>query len=254
MGLSAVPLSQDPWWRTISEPTFLMCPPEQYDVYYVINPWMEGNVQRVLPKRAMAQWEEFALRAVGNRPGRVRGAAAGLARHGFHRQRRTGAPRRWWRSAAFFIPSARARSRTSAGGSASRVSAMCDIPSRDAVRRRGRRAVRGRWFAPVGRAWYPRRRESSHRQLSETWKIEVISLRLVDRRFYHLDTCFCPLFRGYVMYYPRHSMRVAWPRLRRDYPEEKRIRVSEPDALTFRLQCHQHRANDPGHQRQQSIV
>ena len=30
----------------------------------------------------------------------------------------------------------------------------------------------------------------------------VVDLQLVDPRFYHLDTCFCPLEGGYVMYYP----------------------------------------------------
>ena len=66
MGLSAVPLSPDPWWRTISEPTFLMCSPELYDVSYVINPWMEGNINRSCRKQAMAQWEQlyYALAAV----------------------------------------------------------------------------------------------------------------------------------------------------------------------------------------------
>src|SRR4029453_15492518 len=32
--------------------------------------------------------------------------------------------------------------------------------------------------------------------------VEVVALKLVDTRFYHLDTCFCPLEGGYAMYYP----------------------------------------------------
>ena len=32
--------------------------------------------------------------------------------------------------------------------------------------------------------------------------LEVEILKLVDQRFYHLDTCFCPLEGGYVMYFP----------------------------------------------------
>ena len=39
------------------EPTFLMCPPKMYDVNYVINPWMEGNVSRTSRRRAAAQWD-----------------------------------------------------------------------------------------------------------------------------------------------------------------------------------------------------
>jgi N-dimethylarginine dimethylaminohydrolase len=33
-------------------------------------------------------------------------------------------------------------------------------------------------------------------------KVEVIPVRLKDPRFYHLDTCFCPLTDKLVMYYP----------------------------------------------------
>ncbi|WP_235378992.1 hypothetical protein [Candidatus Coxiella mudrowiae] len=30
----------------------------------------------------------------------------------------------------------------------------------------------------------------------------VIPLKLIDKKFYHLDTCFWPLLDGAVMYYP----------------------------------------------------
>jgi len=35
----------------------------------------------------------------------------------------------------------------------------------------------------------------------EVADIEVVSLRLMDERFYHLDTC--PLNGGYLLYYPQ---------------------------------------------------
>src|SRR5208337_2050914 len=46
-----------------TEPTFLMCSPKLYDVNYVINPWMAGNVSRTSRKQAATQWENlhFAL-------------------------------------------------------------------------------------------------------------------------------------------------------------------------------------------------
>ena len=37
-------------------PTFLMCPPTLYDVNYVINPWMVGNVNRSSRQCATEQW------------------------------------------------------------------------------------------------------------------------------------------------------------------------------------------------------
>jgi lysine-ketoglutarate reductase/saccharopine dehydrogenase-like protein (TIGR00300 family) len=64
-------------------------------------------------------------------------------------------------------------------------------------------------------------------------KIEVLSLRLVDERFYHLDTCFCPLANGYLLYYPpafdAYSNRLIEMRV----PEAKRIIVDEVDAVNF---------------------
>ena len=33
-----------------------MCPPDQYDVDYVINPWMEGNLHKPSRETAAGQW------------------------------------------------------------------------------------------------------------------------------------------------------------------------------------------------------
>ena len=40
-------------------PRFLMCQPDFYQVDYVINVWMEGNVDRSSPDRAAQQWHEL---------------------------------------------------------------------------------------------------------------------------------------------------------------------------------------------------
>jgi N-dimethylarginine dimethylaminohydrolase len=61
----------------------------------------------------------------------------------------------------------------------------------------------------------------------------VISLRLVDSRFYHLDTCFCPLANGEVMYYPPAFDAESQTRIERIYANDKRVPVAEPDALRF---------------------
>src|SRR6516225_6849242 len=44
---------------TFAKPTFLMCSPKLYEVNYVINPWMEGNVHRASRERATSQWERL---------------------------------------------------------------------------------------------------------------------------------------------------------------------------------------------------
>jgi N-dimethylarginine dimethylaminohydrolase len=38
---------------------FLMCSPDHYDVDYVINPWMEGNIHKSSRDRAVEQWQKL---------------------------------------------------------------------------------------------------------------------------------------------------------------------------------------------------
>ena len=63
--------------------------------------------------------------------------------------------------------------------------------------------------------------------------IEVMPLRLVDERFYHLDTCFCPLEDGYLMYYPQAFDQFALRAIHAHVPSSHRIVVDERDALQF---------------------
>jgi N-dimethylarginine dimethylaminohydrolase len=42
----------------------------------------------------------------------------------------------------------------------------------------------------------------SHQAIAEIIQRQVLSLRLINDWFYHLDTCFCPLSRNEAMYYP----------------------------------------------------
>src|SRR5438876_5178331 len=38
---------------------YLMCPPEFYQIDYVINPWMEGNIDRASTTLAAKQWHDL---------------------------------------------------------------------------------------------------------------------------------------------------------------------------------------------------
>ncbi len=42
----------------------------------------------------------------------------------------------------------------------------------------------------------------SHQWIGELLGVEVLPLELIDPRFYHLDTCFCPLAPDLALYYP----------------------------------------------------
>ena len=63
---------------------------------------------------------------------------------------------------------------------------------------------------------------------SKSW-----TLKLVDQRFYHLDTCFCPLEGGYVLYYPPAFDEASRAVIEKRVPPAKRIAIAEEDALSF---------------------
>ena len=214
-----------------SRPTFLMCPPRHYEVNYVINPWMAGNVHRSSRQQATQQWEELrsALREFAQvelvepqpgSPDMVFTANAGLVRHGIvalasfqHKERQGEEPhfRRWFSESGFAVRD---------------ISRMTPFEGEgDAL-----------FEADGSRLWAGhglRTRESSHKQLTDLWGVEVVSLRLVDPRFYHLDTCFCPLSNGDVMYFPGAFDSVSIGKIEMHYAKSKRICVSEEDALLF---------------------
>jgi ornithine--oxo-acid transaminase len=208
-----------------------MCPPTLYDVNYVINPWMAGNVHRSSRQRATDQWTALHS-AVANiadvllvepqpgSPDMVFTANAGLVFDGtvalssfYHPERQGEEPhfRRWFQESGF---------------------AICDVPRRTPFEGEGDALFE----ADGSRLWAghgPRTDENSLRQLTDLWNIEVVPLRIVDPRFYHLDTCFCPLSSGEVMYYPAAFDSESQQRIEARYPKAKRIAVSEVDALHF---------------------
>ena len=215
----------------MGEPRFLMCAPSHYDVDYVINPWMEGNIHRSTKAVAAAQWQQLQEVLAGHArvelvepqpglPDLVFTANAGvvvddsvvLARF-FHPERQGEEPwfQQWFESQGY------------------RVTLLpADLPfegAGDALLDRN-----GGWLW----AGYGFRSElAAHPLLAEALAVEVLSLRLMDERFYHLDTCFCPLSDGTLLYYPPafdfYSNRLIETRV----PAAKRLVVGEADALAF---------------------
>ena len=213
------------------QPTFLMCPPTLYDVNYVINPWMAGNINKSSREQAKTQWtalhgslakiaDVLLVEPQPGCPDMVFTANAGLVRDGivalssfYHPERQGEEPhfRRWFQDFGFEV---------------------CDVPRVTPFEGEGDalfEADGSRLWAGYG----PRTRQMSHRQLTDLWDVEVFSLRLVDSRFYHLDTCFCPLSNGEVMYYPAAFDEESQKKIESSYPKAKRICVSESDALRF---------------------
>ncbi|HIK43810.1 MAG TPA: TIGR00300 family protein [Leptolyngbyaceae cyanobacterium M65_K2018_010] len=210
---------------------FLMCSPHYYEVDYVINPWMEGNIHRSSLELAQEQWQGL-YQIIANHadvdlvkpqpgwPDMVFTANAGLILDDqvvlsrfLHPERQGEEPffKEWFESQGYTVHTLPAELPFEGAGDA--------LLDRE-----------GRWLW----AGYGFRTElDSHALVAQWLNIEVLSLHLMDERFYHLDTCFCPLTEGYLLYYPpafdAYSNRLIELRV----PAEKRIVVDEPDAVNF---------------------
>lgn len=214
-----------------SKDFYLMCPPEYFDVSYIINPWMKGNIRAIDNALAKKQWRDLydiicdhaAVRLVLPQPGSpdmVFTANAGLVLGKKFVVSRFRYPERqyeepyfadWFMDRGFEV-----------------LMPPRDVPfegAGDALFDRGRKRL---WMA------YGHRSLLGAKGHIEHWlKCKVEALQLVDERFYHLDTCFCPLTGGHVLYYPAafevNSQKLIETRI----PANKRIAVSEKDALAF---------------------
>ncbi|GAB4338617.1 MAG: hypothetical protein Kow0099_12860 [Candidatus Abyssubacteria bacterium] len=72
---------------------------------------------------------------------------------------------------------------------------------------------------------------SAHARVAELLGVRVVSLELVDPRFYHLDTCFCPLSADSVVYYPGAFDSYAREVIRENFADC--IEVTEEEAGQF---------------------
>jgi len=70
-----------------------------------------------------------------------------------------------------------------------------------------------------------------HQQIGAMLGCRVIPLELVDSRFYHLDTCFCPLADGVAAWYPGAFDRYGQAAVRELIPQL--IEVQEDEAASF---------------------
>ena len=167
----------------------LMCRPDHFGIEYEINPWMHVAV-KVDHALAESQWEslhrtyvdlgvEIELAApVAGLPDMVFTANAAVLWDGravlsnFHHPERQGEETHWRveleRLGLDVHELPRSLSFEGAG---------------DAL------FVGDRLFCGYGF----RTDQASHRPTARILEVEVVSLELVDPRFYHLDTCFCPL-------------------------------------------------------------
>lgn len=176
----------------------LMCRPDYYGIEYEINPWMSRS-RASTPERALAQWQALhdLLRGLGvtvellapqpGLPDLVFTANAGLVfRDRFfvsrfrHEVRAREQPfyEAWFREHGFAVE---------------RLPEGCFFEGAgDAL-----------FCGPSLFAGYRIRSDvRGHQSLGQALGKQVLPLELINPRFYHLDTCFCPLKPGEAVYYP----------------------------------------------------
>ena len=212
-------------------PTYLMCPPQWYDVGYVINPWMAGNLHRSSRDLAFSQWRKLytALHRIADvrvlhpregLPDMTFVAHAAVVQHGIaaianfaHPERDPEAHhlRRWMAEAGFLLWETPRQSAFEGEGDM-----LFDENGRHLWAAHGSRTCR-----------------HCHAHIAAAWHVDVTSLHLVDPRFFHLDTCFAPLSGGYLLYLPEAFDGPSLAAIHAAYPPAKRIAVTEAEGTQF---------------------
>ncbi|MFZ4763023.1 MAG: dimethylarginine dimethylaminohydrolase family protein [Alphaproteobacteria bacterium] len=211
--------------------SILMCPPDYFAVDYVINAWMENNCGTINKSLATSQWQNFynqiskvadvfLIQPQQGLPDMVFTANAGMVLGNkaiisrFLAQERQGEEKffaEWFAQAGYEL-----------------VDWPQDVffeGAGDALFDRGSNII---W------AGYGFRSDvSAHPLLEQHFSMKVVSLNLVNPRFYHLDTCLCPLEDGYVLYHPAAFSAESLALIHAHVPAEKRLVVEAEDAHGF---------------------
>jgi N-dimethylarginine dimethylaminohydrolase len=200
------------------QPRVLMCEPTHFAISYSINPWMEP-----------AKWAA-AAHAVAERQWRGLHKALGSAGALIE----TVAPREGLPDLVFTANAAVVHDRKA-------LLARFRFPERQ-----GEEPVFAAAFDEfVGRGLFDEARNlfwmgfgqrSEHAAadaVQATFGLEVVPLELVDPRFYHLDTCFCPLPSGAVIYNPAAFTDAARAAIEARVSEDHRVALTDAEAAQF---------------------
>ena len=191
-------MSNDLTSRTATPRSYLMCPPVHFDVTYAINPWMRPDAP-VDPALAVRQWETLkqTYESLGHSVSTIE-PVAGLPDMVFAANGATVIDGRVL-GVRFRYPERAAEAEAYLGWFRSNGWASV---------REARRVNEGEGDILVAGdgtilAGYGFRSDfEAGEELAATFGRRVVSLRLVDPRFYHLDTALCVLDSSTAMYYP----------------------------------------------------
>lgn len=216
--------------RTATRRRYLMCRPEHFAVSYAINPWMDPDrpVDRAL---ALRQWERLVhvYEGLGHTvelidplpgcPDMVFAANGGLVYGGRALGARFAFPEREAEGPAYLR-------RLRSAALAEVVEPTHTNEGEGDFLSVGSRVLAGTGF---------RTDRAAHAEAAQVLGVEVVSLELVDPRFYHLDTCLAALDDRTIAYYPAAFSAASQAVLARLYPDA--IQASRWDAEVLGLNC-----------------
>jgi ornithine aminotransferase len=191
-------------------PQFLMSPPDFFEVTYTINPWMDPQQWSLdsmrLQRDALAGWKalQATYEALGARV-LVKPAAKGWPDLVFTANCAVVLDGK--AILARYLKSERAGEELHGQRMFEQLKARGEI---DAIFH----TPEGVYFEGAGDAiydplrklmwmgWGQRSSRFAHHTVEQVFGIPTLSLELVDPHFYHLDTAFCPLSGGEILYHP----------------------------------------------------
>jgi N-dimethylarginine dimethylaminohydrolase len=222
-------------------PRFLMTDPGHYDVHYQINPWMRPDKWRAnaAAGRAAALHASGELRAALEKAGAAVEQIPGVA----------GLPDLVFPANAAVVLDgkvllARFRHPQRQGEEVVFRSAFAALKSRGLVREimelDGDVLQEGAgdciWDQDRGFFWVghgQRSTESSIAAIESAFGQKTVALELASPRFYHLDTCFCPLADGKLLYYPLAFTPPSLAAIHARVRPEDRIAATDDEAAAF---------------------
>ncbi|GAA5189258.1 dimethylarginine dimethylaminohydrolase family protein [Rugosimonospora acidiphila] len=221
-----------------------MCPPAYFDVKYVINPWMDATTP-VDAELAVKQWDRLreTLIELGHRvhvlapqvglPDMVYAANGAFSVDSTVFGARFRYPQRAAEAAAHQAFYARLSSEEAPGEDAggTRAGWRFVAPTEINEGEGDFTYVPGPGLILAGYGF--RTEPAAHAEAQEVLARPVISLRLVDPRFYHLDMALAVLDDTTIAYYPGAFSASAQAVLRQLFPDA--VVASESDALGFGL-------------------
>lgn len=222
-------------------PHFLMTDPAGFDVRYQINPWMNpkawaaDRALRLAEAHAGSDDLKAALEAEGARvevlpaepgqPDLVFPANAAVVLDGTVLPARFRHPERRGEETHFRRAFEDLRRRGVVERIAELPEGLFHEGAGDAIWD----DVRGLFWCGYG----PRSDRAAVEAIAMTFRRPVLSLELATPEFYHLDTCFCPLSGGEVLYFPPAFTAEGRALIEKHVAPELRIEAGDEDAAAF---------------------